>query len=64
MLESLPGTIETDEEFDRLVEMMYQLDVRQEKGEVLTPHETALLERLEFLVKEYDDKVELPEPDR
>jgi HTH-type transcriptional regulator/antitoxin HigA len=53
---TLPQVIETREEFDRLVQTMEALD-RQES---LTPEEHALRKLLEHLIKEYDDKIELP----
>lgn len=54
---TLPQIIETREEFDRLVQAMEALD-RQER---LTPKEHALRKLLEHLIKEYDDKIELPD---
>jgi len=53
----LPKVIETDEEFDRLVEVMESLDRKPDA----TPEETALRDLLEKLVKDYDDQFELPE---
>jgi len=53
---TLPQVIETREEFDRLVQTMEALD-RQES---LTPEGHALRKLLEHLIKEYDDKIELP----
>jgi HTH-type transcriptional regulator / antitoxin HigA len=53
--------IETREEFHHRVEVMEQLDRRTERGESLTPEERALRKLLEHLIKEYDDKIELPD---
>jgi HTH-type transcriptional regulator/antitoxin HigA len=52
----LPKVIETDEEFDRLVEVMESLDRKPDA----TPEEAALRDLLEKLVKDYDDQFELP----
>jgi HTH-type transcriptional regulator / antitoxin HigA len=60
LAKALPKVIETREEFDRYVEMMEQLDRRAEAGERLSPEEETLLALLEQLVKDYDDKIELP----
>ena len=56
-----PKVIETREEFDRCVEIMEALDRRVENGKTLSPEERALLNLLEQLVEDYDDKIELPE---
>ena len=56
----LPKVIETRDEFDRYVAMMEQLDRRAEAGGLLNPEEEVLLALLEQLVKDYDDKIELP----
>jgi HTH-type transcriptional regulator / antitoxin HigA len=61
LAKALPKVIETREEFDRYVAMMEQLDRRAEAGEPLGPEEQALLALLERLVKDYDDRVELPD---
>ena len=53
----LPKVIETDEEFDRLVEVMESLDRKPDA----TPEEAALRDLLEILIKAYDDQFELPE---
>jgi HTH-type transcriptional regulator/antitoxin HigA len=53
----LPKVIETDEEFDRLVEVMESLDRKPDA----TPEEAALRDLLEKLIKDYDDQFELPE---
>jgi HTH-type transcriptional regulator/antitoxin HigA len=58
-LHNLPKVIVTREEFDRYVEIMEQLD-RAETGQPLSPEEEALRSLLERLVKDYDDKIELP----
>ena len=55
-----PRVIETREEFDRHVTLMEALDRRAEAGEA-SPEEFALLALLEHLVREYDDRIELPE---
>jgi antitoxin component HigA of HigAB toxin-antitoxin module len=60
LAKALPKVIETREEFHHYVEMMERLDRRAERGETLTPEENALLALLEQLVKEYDDKIDLP----
>jgi HTH-type transcriptional regulator/antitoxin HigA len=59
LAKTLPKVIETREEFDRYVEIMEQLD-RAETGQPLSPEEEALRSLLERLVKDYDDKIELP----
>lgn len=56
-----PRVIETDEEFDRCVAAMEALDMRSERGERLGPEERALLALLERLVRDYDERIELPE---
>jgi HTH-type transcriptional regulator / antitoxin HigA len=55
-----PKVIETREEFNHYVAMMEQLDRRAESGETLSPEENTLLVLLEQLIKDYDDKIELP----
>jgi HTH-type transcriptional regulator/antitoxin HigA len=57
---TLPKVIETREEFDRYVETMEQLDRRAAEGTTLSPEEETLLALLEQLVKDYDDRIELP----
>src|SRR5579872_838956 len=52
-----PKVIETRQEFDRYVAMMEELDRR---GNSLSPEEMALLALIEQLVKDYDEKIELP----
>jgi HTH-type transcriptional regulator / antitoxin HigA len=47
----VPKVIETDAEFDRLVEVMESLDRKPE----LTPEEAVLRELLEKLIQDYDD---------
>jgi len=47
----LPKVIETDEEFDRLVEVMESLDRKPDA----TAEESALRDLLEKLIKDYDD---------
>jgi HTH-type transcriptional regulator/antitoxin HigA len=53
----LPKVIETDAEFDRLVEVMESLDRKPDA----TPEEAALRDLLEKLIEDYDDQFELPE---
>lgn len=57
----LPKVIETRDEFDRYVAIMEQLDRRAEGGGLPSPEEEVLLALLEQLVKDYDDKIELPD---
>lgn len=59
LAKTLPKVIETREEFDRYVEIMEQLD-RAETEEPLSPEGEALRSLLERLVKDYDDRIELP----
>ena len=47
----LPKVIETDEEFDRLAEVMESLDRKPDA----TPEEAALRDLLEKLIQDYDD---------
>jgi HTH-type transcriptional regulator/antitoxin HigA len=47
----VPKVIESDEEFDRLVEVMESLDRKPS----LTPEEAVLRDLLEKLIKDYDD---------
>ena len=47
----VPKVIETDGEFDRLVEVMESLDRKPE----LTPEEAALRDLLEKLIQDYDE---------
>src|ERR1035441_10577148 len=47
----VPKVIETDGEFDRLVEVMESLDRKPDA----TPEEAALRDLLEKLIKDYDD---------
>ena len=54
--EALPKRIETDEEFDRLVEIMERLSRAMACGKA-TPEERTLHALLSTLVKEYDDRV-------
>ena len=49
--EVIPKVIETDEEFDRLVEKMEALDRKKNP----TPDEEALSELLMKLIQDYDD---------
>src|SRR5258708_10333189 len=58
LAKSLPKIIETDEEFDRYVQMMEELDRRLE---TLSAEEKTLLALLERLIRDYDDEVDLPE---
>ncbi len=61
LAEALPKVVETPEEFDRAVALMEGLDVREMKtGVALGPEEEALRALLEKLIKDYDDRIELP----
>lgn len=61
LAKTLPKVIETPEEFDRAVALMEGLDVREMKtGIPLGPEEDALRSLLEKLIKDYDDRIELP----
>ncbi len=60
LAKALPKVIETREEFDHYVQMMEELDRRAESGEALSPEEKTLLALLEQLVKDCDDKIDLP----
>jgi len=60
LAKALPKVIETREEFDHYVEMMEELDRRAEAGHTLNPEEHALLALLEQLVRDYDDRIDLP----
>jgi HTH-type transcriptional regulator / antitoxin HigA len=53
----LPKVIETDDEFDHLVDAMEALDGKAR----LTPEEAALRRLLAHLIQDYDQRVELPE---
>jgi antitoxin component HigA of HigAB toxin-antitoxin module len=55
-----PKVIESRAEFDRYVGIMEQLD-RDEARRTLSPEEVTLRSLLEQLVKDYDDRVELPD---
>jgi HTH-type transcriptional regulator / antitoxin HigA len=61
LAKALPKVIETRDEFDRYVAMMEQLDRRAEAGDPFSPEEEVLQALLEQLVKDYDDKIELPD---
>jgi HTH-type transcriptional regulator / antitoxin HigA len=52
----IPKVIETDQEFDRMVAKMEELDFKEKR----TQEEEVLLALLERLIKDYDDKVKLP----
>jgi HTH-type transcriptional regulator/antitoxin HigA len=56
LAKALPKRIETDEEFDRMVEAMEELS-RAISEHKAGPEETALHDLLSMLVKEYDDRV-------
>jgi len=56
----LPKVIETNTEFDRYVLQMEALD-RKAAARGLSPEEETLLALLERLVRDYDEKIELPE---
>jgi HTH-type transcriptional regulator/antitoxin HigA len=60
LAKALPKVIETREEFDHYVGLIEQIDRRAEKGVQLTPEEKTLLALLEQLVKDYDDRIEIP----
>ena len=60
LAKTLPKVIETRDEFDHYVEMMEKLDRRAEGGP-LSLEEEALGALLERLVKDYDDKITLPD---
>jgi HTH-type transcriptional regulator/antitoxin HigA len=62
LAKALPKLIETREEFDRYVAMMEELDRRAEQ-ESLSPEEVTLLALLGQLVREYDERIELPKID-
>jgi len=62
LAKTLPKVIETDEEFDRYVAMMEDLDRRAEAARI-SPEEETLRMLLEQLIKEYDDRIELPDAD-
>jgi HTH-type transcriptional regulator/antitoxin HigA len=65
--ETLPKVIETQEEFDRYVGFMEQLDRREQRtGKALSPEQEALRALLKKLIADYDDRIELPRtsPDR
>ena len=51
LLKTLPKVIKTDEEFDRMVEMMEAIDRKANA----TPEEQALSELLMKLIQDYDD---------
>ena len=55
---TLPKVIETDEELDRMVELLEGLSIPERD---LTPEEDAIASLLERLIQDYDDKVVLPE---
>jgi HTH-type transcriptional regulator/antitoxin HigA len=60
---TLPKRIESDEEFDRMVDVMERLSRAISKG-TASPEDEALHDLLALLVKEYDDRVyPLPKPD-
>jgi len=61
LAKTLPKVIETRDEFDHYVEMMEKLDRRTQTGHPLSPEEEALRALLERLVKDYDDKITLPD---
>lgn len=56
LAETLPKRIETDEEFDRFVEVMEPLSRAIARGKA-TAEQNALHELLAILIKEYDDRV-------
>lgn len=59
---ALPKRIETDEEFDRFVEIMEGLSRTIEHGRA-TAEERTLHSLLALVVREYDDRVQLPAGD-
>ena len=60
LAKALPKVIETKDEFRHYVETMEQFGRRAESG-LATPEEVTLLNLLEQLIQDYDDRVELPE---
>ena len=60
LAKTLPKVIETREEFDHYTAIMERLDRRAEAGDALSPEEETLLALLEQLIKDYDDRIELP----
>ncbi len=60
--ESLPGSIETEEEYDRTLAAVERLMDKDEED--MTPEEGRLLELLAILVEDYDDRhYQLPKSD-
>ena len=53
----VPKIIENDDEFDRMVEKMEELDRKNDP----TPEEEALSALLARLIQDYDDRTELPD---
>jgi len=56
-----PKVIRTDEEFDRTVAMLEKLDRRAESSEILSAEERELQALLACLIRDYDERIELPE---
>jgi HTH-type transcriptional regulator/antitoxin HigA len=57
LIKALPKAIATDEELQRLAEIMKSLDMAERE---LTREERALQSLLARLIQDYDDKIELP----
>ena len=55
---ALPKVIETDEEFDRIVALLEELEIPERK---LSPEEEALARLLEKLVADYDEYYAIPD---
>lgn len=56
LAKTLPKVIESDEEFDRMVERMEALDRKKNP----TPEEETLSALLARLIEDYDERIELP----
>ena len=57
LAKTVPRVIGTHREFDRMVELLESLEIPER---ALSPEEEALVELLTRLIRDYDDKVELP----
>ncbi|MBI3693461.1 MAG: helix-turn-helix domain-containing protein [Acidobacteria bacterium] len=53
LAKTLPRVIQTDEEFDRMVALLEELDFAAERS---TPEQEALTELLTKLIEDYDDR--------
>ena len=58
-----PKVIRTEQEFNRSVAMLEKLDLRAEAGQILSVEERELQALLVCLVRDYDEKIELPKVD-